>query len=380
MTLLAAQVAFAWHSTHDSRCACCPQAAALVLAAVAGVALLAGRLAVHRAASSLHARNPRQAQPAADASGPAQEAGRAAAAGPKGSAIRALERELLRTAAPDVPPDDAGEGDEGMHQPRPIPQEPQLVRRKADAAAMPARQASAKRVAEAFAASPRLRPAVPLADAPVASVDARPSRGAALESRRAPAVSRLGGGKGSIARYLGVTAPPPVVAEAESFEWEGRSEVCDHQRSRGPVALEAGSDMPKNPAPLHADERLDGRARVEPLRPKRLGRRQAGPSRHAPAKPEAEQSPEFRRKAVISAYFGGAQAAAAGERGSTAGHARALDVISAGSEEWQAPGVWGRPGEQIMADAAEEQGVAWQSAHAGASIFGSYKAPPVRKV
>lgn len=348
-----------------------------MLAAVVGVALLAGRLAVHRAASSLHARNLRQAQPAADASGPAREAGRAAAAGPKGSAIRALERELLRTAAPNVPLDNAD--DEGMHQPRPTPQEPQLIRREADAAAMPARQASAKRVAEA-SASPRLQPAVHLADAPAASVEERPSRGAAIESRRAPAVSRLGGGKASIARYLGVTAPPPVAAEAESFEWEGRSEVCDHQRSRGPVALEAGSDMPENPSPLHADELLDGRARVKPLRPRRLGRRQAGPSRHAPAKPEAEQSPEFRRKAVISAYFGGAQAAAAGERGSTAGHARALDVISAGSEEWQAPGVWGRPGEQIVADTAEEQGIAWQSAHAGASIFGSYKAPPVMKV
>ena len=315
MTLQAVLVACAWHGTHSSCRACCTQAPALVLAAVVGVALLAGRLAVRRAASSLHAQNLRQAQPAADASGPAQEAGRAAAAGPKASAIRALERELLCTAAPNVPLDDADEA--GMHQPRPTQQEPQLIRREADATAMPARQASAKRVAEAFAASPRLRPAVHLADAPAASVEERPSRGAAVESRRAPAISHLGGGKGSIARYLGVTAPPPVATEAESFEWEGRSEVCDHQRSRGPVGPEAGSDMPENPSPLHAHKHLDGRARAEPLRPRRLGRRQAGPSRHAPAKPEAEQSPEFRRKAVISAYFGGAQAAAAGERGST---------------------------------------------------------------
>ena len=85
-------------------------------------------------------------------------------------------------------------------------------------------------------------------------------------------------------------------------------------------------------APAHATSPPAGGARAAPLRPRRLGRPQAGPVAHALAKPEAEQTAEYRRKASISAYFGGGASVPArggrvrpGERGDAAALAAAVE-------------------------------------------------------
>lgn len=222
---------------------------------------------------------------------------------------------------------------------------------------------------------------------------------------RARAAGRLGGGSAPIARYLGVQ-PEPVHAGAvrdhggslEGRAWR-REEVSTHVdgsawgnqagagRQQGAEAGEpprnggsawgegAGLSMQRravpDQAPAPATSPPAGGARAAPLRPRRLGRPQAGPVAHALAKPTSEQTAEYRRKASISAYFGGGASVPArsgrvrpGERGDAAA------LVAAVEQGWAA-------GHCDEAAAVADEMRELQSARKGASIFGSYKAAPV---
>ena len=225
---------------------------------------------------------------------------------------------------------------------------------------------------------------------------------------RARAAGRLGGGSAPIAQYLGVQPPPvhPDAVRSDGGSHEGgawgragagalRREQTSARvggsawgdqagagRQRGVEAAEppgsagsawgegAGRAMQRRALPDQA-----GGARAAPLRPRRLGRSQAGPVAHALAKPVAEQTAEYRRKASISAYFGGgASVPARGGRVRPAERGDAAALAAAVEQGWAA-------GHRSEAAAVADQVHELQGAHtAGASIFGSYKAEPSARV
>jgi len=286
----------------------------------------------------------------------------AGGAPPMRSAIRALERELLGAAAPA----DAQQRPAAGRRPderagaaaRPdAPDAPARSDAREPPGGEPAPSAAAAlwpaQRASAAGASPPGQQAAPRTARVEGPADSgHDGRSAAREPEpRRPAPGRLGGGGGSIARYLGVTAPPGGAEHAEPTD-------------PGSAARSAGGAAPRAAAhPGRADLSAEpGQAgdparggTGAPLRPRRLGRAQAGPARHPAAKPVAQQSPEFRRKAVISAYFAGGGAAAPGPDAA----ARALGAGAAA----------GPAGEQ-----AEVYVIA------GASVFGGYKAPSAARL
>ena len=314
----------------------------------------------------------------------------------KGGAICALERELLSAsgAAAGAPADRQLVFDQAV-QPQGLV-DPGLMR------AMPWPAAE--------------RPSAPAASARrVASGDRQFGQDEGSgDAHRARAAGRLGGGSAPIARYLGVQ-PPPVQADArrdhtgshEGSAW-GRAgpgtqrrdqastrvdrawgEQAGSGRRRGGEAgvtprsadsawaEQAGPTMRRaspDQVPAHAGAPPVGEVRAAPLRPRRLGRSQAGPVAHALAKPESEQTVEYRRKASISAYFGGGTSVPArGERVRPGELSDAATPAAAAEQGWA-------DGYCSNGAAVAEQVREVQGARPGASIFGSYKAPPFARV
>lgn len=298
---------------------------------------------------------------AAAALGQREAAAKDASSAPPGrSAICALERELLGAAAPaDAQQRPAtGRGPDeriGAAAARPdaLLDAPALLDAREPPGGEPAPSAAAalwpaQRAPAAGTPPPEQQAAPRAARAQGAANSRHDGRSAAREPEpRRPAPGRLGGGGGSIARYLGVTAPPGSAEQADAL---GPGSAA---RSAGGAAHPGQADPSARPGQASDPGRGGPGA---PLRPRRLGRAQAGPARHAAAKPVAQQSPEFRRKAVISAYFAGGGAAAPGP----GAVARALGAGAAA----------GPVSEQVEAHVVR----------AGASVFGGYKAPSAARL